>query len=150
MTLKYNHILVAVDGSKEAEAALKKAVGIAERNDATLYLANIIDLSFGSVEAYSQEYAKKAKVKAEELLGGYKAAATKAGVNKVQLIIESGSPKEMIPTTLVKQYNIDLIICGATGLSSAERIFLGSVSERIVRAAKCDVLVVRPNEAVTG
>lgn len=149
MTLKYKHILVAVDGSKEAEAALKKAVGIAERNQGTLYLANIIDLTFGSVEAYSTEYAKKAQVKAEELLGSYKNAAATAGVDDVKIIIESGSPKEMIPKVLVEQYNIDLIVCGATGLSSAERIFLGSVSERIVRSAKCDVLVVRPNEVIS-
>ena len=43
MTLKYSQILVAVDGSKEAEWAFKKSVGIAERNNATLNLVNVID-----------------------------------------------------------------------------------------------------------
>ncbi|RKJ47427.1 universal stress protein, partial [Butyricicoccus sp. 1XD8-22] len=40
----------------------------------------------------------------------------------------------------------DLIVCGATGLNAVERFLIGSVSEAIVRSAKCDVLVVRTPE----
>ena len=43
MTLQYNQIIVAVDGSKESEWAFKKSVAIAGRNNATLNLVNIID-----------------------------------------------------------------------------------------------------------
>ncbi|MDX1770039.1 MAG: universal stress protein, partial [Planococcaceae bacterium] len=43
MSITYKHILVAVDGSKEAEWAFKNSVAIAKRNDATLNLANVID-----------------------------------------------------------------------------------------------------------
>ena len=44
MTLKYNQILVAVDGSKEAEYAFKKSVSIAASNNATLNLLTLLIL----------------------------------------------------------------------------------------------------------
>ena len=87
--MKYNHILVAVDGSKEAEYAFKKAVAIAERNNATLHLVNIIDTrSFAAIEAYDRSIAERAQTFAEDLLGGYKKEALAAGVENVQGIVE--------------------------------------------------------------
>lgn len=147
MSITYKHILVAVDGSKEAEWAFKNSVAIAKRNDATLNLANVIDTrSFAAVEAYDRSIADKAQAFAEELLAGYKKEAEAAGVSKVNVIVDYGSPKSVIAKDLANKVEADLIICGATGLSTVERFLIGSVSEYIVRAAKCDVLVVRTDE----
>lgn len=140
----YNNILVAVDGSDEAAYAFNKAVEVAQRNDATLHLVNIIDTrSFAAIEAYDRSIAERAKVFAEEKLDEYKVAATEAGVNAVELLIEYGSPKTMITKEVSAKTEADLIVCGATGLNAVERFLIGSVSESIVRSAKCDVLVVR-------
>lgn len=147
MSITYKNILVAVDGSKEAEWAFKNSVAIAKRNDATLNLANVIDTrSFAAVEAYDRSIADKAQAFAEELLAGYKKEAEAAGVTKVNVIVDYGSPKSVIAKDLANKVEADLIICGATGLSAVERFLIGSVSEYIVRAAKCDVLVVRTDE----
>jgi len=147
MSLSYNQILVAVDGSKEAEWAFKNSIAIAKRNDATLNLANVIDTrSFAAIEAYDRSIADRAQVFAEELLNGYKKEAEAAGVTKVNILVEYGSPKTMISKDLANKVQADLIICGATGLSTVERFLIGSVSEHIVRSAKCDVLVVRTEE----
>lgn len=147
MTLVYKQILVAVDGSKESEWAFKKAVAIADRNEATLNLINIIDTrSYAAVEAYDRSIAERAQKFAEELLNDYKAEAEKAGVKHVNIIVEYGSPKTMISRDISKKLVADLIICGATGLNAVERFLIGSVSENIVRSAKCDVLVVRTAE----
>ncbi len=48
MNNTYTNILIAVDGSKEAEKAFKKAIQVAKRNNATLTIAHIVD-----VKAYS-------------------------------------------------------------------------------------------------
>ncbi|MEK3933895.1 universal stress protein [Sporosarcina sp. FSL W7-1349] len=147
MTLVYKQIIVAVDGSKESEWAFKKAVGIADRNEATLNLVNIIDTrSYAAVEAYDRSIAERAQKFAEELLTEYKAEAEKAGIKNVNTIVEYGSPKTMISRDLSTKVNADLIICGATGLNKVERFLIGSVSENIVRSAKCDVLVIRTPE----
>ena len=148
MTLKYKNILVAVDGSKESELAFKKGAGAAKRNNATLHLAHIIDnRSFGSIEAYDRTIADRTRKTSEELLAKYKEEALAAGVENVNVIIEYGTPKVFIPKELAPKLNVDVIVCGATGLNAAERFILGSVSERIVRTAKCDVLVVRRDQA---
>ncbi|ALC84720.1 MULTISPECIES: universal stress protein [Bacillaceae] len=147
MTLKYKQILVAVDGSKEAELAFKKSVSIAARNNATLNLINIIDTrSFAAIEAYDRSIAERAQVFAEELLDGYKKEALAGGVANVNIIVEYGSPKTMISKDIANKVEADLIICGATGLNTVERFLIGSVSEYIVRSSKCDVLVVRTEE----
>ena len=147
MTLKYSQIIVAVDGSKEAEYAFKKAVQISQRNDATLNLINIIDTrSFAAIEAYDRSIAEKAQAFAEDLLGGYKKEALAAGVANVNIVVDYGSPKTMISKDIANKVEADLIICGATGLNAVERFLIGSVSEYIVRTAKCDVLVVRTDD----
>ncbi|MFC5604430.1 universal stress protein [Sporosarcina koreensis] len=147
MVLKYDQIIVAVDGSKESRWAFKKAVGIAERNDATLNLVNIIDTrSYAAVEAYDRSIAERAQKFAEELLTEYKQEAEAAGLHNVNIVVEYGSPKTMISRDLSKKLGADLIICGATGLNKVERFLIGSVSENIVRSSACDVLVVRTPE----
>ncbi|MDS9471749.1 universal stress protein [Sporosarcina pasteurii] len=147
MTLQYNQILVAVDGSKESEWAFKKAVAIAGRNDANLNLVNIIDTrSYAAVEAYDRSIAERAHNFATELLEEYKQKALDNGLSNVNVLVEYGSAKTMISKDLAPKIVADLIICGATGLNAVERFLIGSVSENIVRSAKCDVLVVRTPE----
>jgi nucleotide-binding universal stress UspA family protein len=76
----------------------------------------------------------------------YQQMAINAGVKDVDYVIDYGSPKVKIPKDIAKKYNIDLIMCGATGLNAVERFFIGSVSEHITRYASCDVLIVRTEE----
>lgn len=147
MALYYKDILVAVDGSKEAAWAFKKAIEIAKRNDARLVMTHIIDLrTFATVEAYDRTIAERANQFATELMESYKQQAIEAGVKDVSYEIDYGSPKVKIAKDVAKKYNADLIICGATGMNAVERFFIGSVSEHITRYAKCDVLVVRTDK----
>ncbi|MCM3569602.1 universal stress protein [Neobacillus mesonae] len=144
MELKYTNILVAIDGSKEADWAFKKGIEIAKRNHAKMLLVHVIDTrSFALVEAYDTVIGDRAEKMAKEMLVNYKKQAEEAGLSDVQYEIDFGSPKVRIPRELAKNHKIDLILCGATGLNVVERIFIGSVSEHIVRYAPCDVLVVR-------
>lgn len=149
MSLAYKNILVAVDGSKEAEWAFKKAIEMAKRNDAKLVLAHIIDTrTFATVEAYDRTIAERADQFATELLENYKKEALDAGVSDVSFVVDYGSPKVKIPKEIAKKQNIDAIVCGATGLNAVERFLIGSVSEHIVRYAPCDVLIVRTEKEI--
>ncbi|MGF6948125.1 nucleotide-binding universal stress UspA family protein [Neobacillus sp. B4I6] len=147
MGLKYQNILVAIDGSKEADWAFKKGIEIAKRNDATLLLVHVIDTrTFALIEAYDTVIGDRAEKLAKDMLENYLKQAEDAGLTKVQYEIDYGSPKIRIPRDLAKKHNIDLILCGATGLNVVERFFIGSVSEHITRYAACDVLVVRTDK----
>ncbi len=144
MGLTYKNILVAVDGSKEAAWAFKKAIEIAKRNDAKLVLTHVIDLrTFATVEAYDRTISERAKEFAVELLENYKLQALDSGVRDVTYSIEYGSPKVKIAKEIAKEQKVDLIVCGATGMNAVERFFIGSVSEHIVRFAPCDVMIIR-------
>jgi nucleotide-binding universal stress UspA family protein len=80
---------------------------------------------------------------AKQTLGDYEAEAKKAGVKNISKVIEYGAPKVMIANQIPENNDIDLIMLGATGLNAVERLFIGSVSEYVIRNAACDVLIVR-------
>lgn len=147
MTKHYQNIIVAVDGSEEADCAFKKAVSLAKEYHSTLIIAHVIDTrSFATVAAYDQSIAIKSDEFANELMGKYANLAAAAGVSQVKTVIEFGSPKVVIPKEIAKKQQADLIVCGATGLNAVERFFIGSVSEGITRNAPCDVLIARSND----
>ncbi|AUJ25988.1 MULTISPECIES: universal stress protein [Virgibacillus] len=143
--MEYKNIVVAVDGSEASEKAFKKSLAIAKRNnDARLILAHVVDSrTFATAEAYDRTLAERADEYAKELLDTYVDNAKGAGVDDLVRCVEYGSPKVKIAKDIAKQFEADLIICGATGMNAVERFLIGSVSENITRYATCDVLVVR-------
>lgn len=133
-------IAVAIDFSEQSLKAFQRAVSEAKERKATLVLVNVVDtMSFGSVTAYDLKYADKLKKENLEKIEKLKQQAEAAGVRNVEVLVEMGSPK----LVLTQLPDVGLIICGATGLNKVEKMVIGSVAERIVRLAKCDVLIVR-------
>ncbi|MDF2945448.1 MAG: universal stress protein UspA [Bacillales bacterium] len=144
MTMDYKKILVAVDGSLSAERAFRKSIDVTKRNNGELIITHVMDIgAYSTVENYDKTLTTRIHDYADKLLSDYKLEAEKAGVRKVSIELDYGSPKVKIARDIADKYNIDLIICGATGLNAVERFIIGSVSEHITRYAKCDVLVVR-------
>ncbi len=144
MEQQYTKIMTAVDGSNEAELAFQKAVNVAKRNNAELLLAHVIDTrAFQTVSSFDNVLAEQATEMAKQTLNDYESYAKKAGCQKISKVIEYGAPKLMIATQIPEEHDIDLIMLGATGLNAVERLFIGSVSEYVIRNASCDVLIVR-------
>lgn len=140
----YKKILIGIDGSVDSAAAFDKAVAVALRNDAELLLVNVIDLrAFQSISTYDTMVAEDTKKGAEQLIADFADEAQAAGVTKIKTIVEFGSPKVMMATTIPTQEQADLIMIGATGLSYIERLFIGSVAQYIVTHATCDTLIIR-------
>lgn len=133
-----------MDGSKEAEWALKKAIDVCKRYSAQLIITHIIDVKqFSDIRAYNLNLTDKAEEYGKELLAKYEDLANQSGIEDVKTVLEFGSPKIKISKDIAPEHHVDLIICGATGLSAVERFLIGSVSESITRYSKCDVMVVR-------
>lgn len=138
----YKNILVAIDNSKEAEFAFKKAIDIAKKNDANLLLTHVIDpRMYGQVEAYDRNIAGRADQIASDL-SECKKIAVDAGVKHVEYIVEFGTPQVTIPKEIAVKNNCDLIVCGQSELNPFEKLFIGSVSKKITRYAPCEVMVV--------
>lgn len=144
MTSTYKKIVVAVDGSGDADKAFKRSLEIAKRNDAKLIITHVVDTrTFATIAEYDKVIVNEAEERGQEILADYEAKAHEANVTDVKVELKRGMPKSVLTTELETNENPDLIIIGATGLNAIERFLIGSVSENVVRHASCDVLVVR-------
>lgn len=147
MTQRYQKIMVAVDGSKEADLAFDKAINVAHRNQAELIIAHVIDTrALQSVSTFDAEVYSELQADARTLMEGYQQKALEAGLSQVKLVIEMGNPKTLLATDIPDAEKVDLILVGATGLSAFERLLVGSSSEYILRHTKVDLLIVRDKE----
>ncbi|HEL2057615.1 TPA: universal stress protein [Streptococcus suis] len=144
MSQSYQTIMVAVDGSTGAELALHKAIYVAKRNKARLYIVHVIDTrALHNVVAFDTSVYESLEREAKELLITYKRTAEEQGLEQVDILIEFGNPKTMLATDIPQQIEADLILLGATGLNAFERLLIGSSSEYIMRHACVDLLIVR-------
>ncbi|QMU08387.1 universal stress protein [Levilactobacillus suantsaii] len=147
MSANYQNILVPVDGSVQAELALKKAVLVAQRNDnAHIDLLNVLRITHGLSSRESMpgsvihELAQDATAYLQSLVDTT-AAAT--GFHAISPHVRFGNPKTVIAHEFVKDHHNDLIMMGATGLSAVARMVEGSVTAYVSRTASIDVFVVR-------
>lgn len=133
----YKNIAVAIDFSKQSMNALERALSFKKQYEAKLTLVAVVDTkSFGSVEAYDVKYAKQLMEQYEQQLQALKDDCYD---DNIEIMVKEGSPKDI----LTSLQGVDLIVCGATGKSKAEKFVLGSISSAIVRYSKCDVCIVR-------
>lgn len=135
-----------MDGSKESEAALTRAIELTldAGDKGILSILNVIDTrAFQNVASFDDTMVEAVSDETRKSLEKYKAQAIEAGVKNVDYLIEYGSPKSLIAKDVPNEVNADLIVIGATGLNAVERLVIGSVTEFVTRSAKVDVLVVR-------
>ena len=141
---EYSKILVPVDGSNEARLAFEKAIEVAKRNRAQVLIAHIIDTRvLQTPTGFEGNFNEEIQRQTENLFQEYRQYAQDHDFNDIDFVLEYGSPKVYISKNIPRDYQIDLIMMGATGLNAVERLFIGSVSEYVIRNATCDVLVVR-------
>lgn len=147
MAQRYQNVMVAIDGSKEADLAFVKGVYTALRNESKLTIAHVIDTrALQSVSTFDAEVYEELQVDAESMMKEYEKRAKDAGLTDIHIVIEMGNPKTLLARTIPDAENVDLILVGATGLNAFERLLVGSSSEYILRHAKVDLLVVRESE----
>ncbi len=146
MAKVYKNVLVATDGSKEANNAFKKAANLAANggDDAKLVITHIVDTpSLESMGGYDKKFIEKITKDSKESLNELKKKAENIGVKNIETDLEYGSPKQLIAYKVPKDKNIDLLVIGATGLNGFEKLLIGSVTSFAVRNAVTDVLVTK-------
>lgn len=136
-------ILVAHDGSKLSDSALRTAVEIAIKFNSSLTVLSVIP------ELYLTELSDTDRAKIMNAL----TEETKIAMERIRVslagkpiesktIIRQGPPAEKILETAQKM-KVDLIVTGSHGRHGAKKFLLGSVSSKIVDYAGCPVLVVK-------
>jgi nucleotide-binding universal stress UspA family protein len=136
-------VVVAYDFSPSAEEALMRAVDVAAR--APQHVLHVVSALDPSV------YGRHVTAAAAESIDrqvSERVAASFAGretEHEVQFFVHAriGHPVDEI-LAVARDVGADLLFIGSHGKTGVERFLLGSVSERVVREARCPVMVVRP------
>jgi nucleotide-binding universal stress UspA family protein len=147
----YKQILVPVDGSQTALAALRHAVDLARAFQAELFVVHVIDiypfLGMATDTAVGQaEYLSAANANAEGTLRAAVAMVEAAGVSCESATIEGHAAEEGI-LQAAGTCGADLIVMGSHGRRGIEKLLLGSVTQRVLQSARVPVMVVRGSEA---
>lgn len=138
----YKKILFPTDGSKYAQKAEKDALFLAEASGAELIILSVVENSFSVGLPADDTTFRITEMLKEDVKNNLNNAKNDIGDNvKVTTKIGEGSPADVILKTAENE-NIDLIVMGSSGKTGFDRFIMGSVAERVVKAAKCKVLVI--------
>lgn len=142
----YQRILVPLDGSQNAQSALKTALQIARYFGSTLILMSVADQGSMSIASgslpldLSQELGKRA----QQILNEGQSTVETAGVAMESFVTE-GIPKNEI-VSAAEDEEVDLIVIGKSGADALNRLLIGSTTAYVVRRAPVQVLVVNAEE----
>ena len=144
----YKKALVAVDGSGPSLEAVATARDLLKEGSLQSFsLINVIPFPYITnvgeglmMFPIPIDFEQQMKSSAQEIME----QSLKIAGSDLQLetLIEFGAPAETILQAAEKGL-YDLIIIGNRGLNQVKRLFLGSVSTRVVSLADCAVLVVK-------
>jgi nucleotide-binding universal stress UspA family protein len=135
-------ILIAHDGSKSSDKALKRGLEIAEKFNSAVTVITVIPSLYLTelMEVDRDRILKALSEDAQKMM-----AKIKAGPRNVRLlktVIGQGSPADEILKAADKM-NADVIVTGSHGRHGAQKFLLGSVSSKVIDHATCNVLVVK-------
>ena len=135
----YHQILVALDGSPDAEAALRHAVILARDQNARLTLLTVAPPVATPVGAAASAPPDLLDIHSKILREATESLPEDIGVTTR---LERGDAAETI-LRVVSEDGQNLIVMGSHGHSRFHRALLGSVSERVLRASAVPVLLMR-------
>ncbi|MDQ6832058.1 MAG: universal stress protein [Chloroflexota bacterium] len=145
------HILVPLDGSHLAAAALPYAVALARAADARITLLAILEpvpAHVGLPSAAGQE-ADERRVTESTAYLEFVAAPLRATGLAVTTVVRHGNPAETILAD-AEDEDCSLVVMGTHGRTGLERARAGSVARHVLRHAIVPTLVVPPgNDAAT-
>jgi nucleotide-binding universal stress UspA family protein len=132
-------ILIAYDGSDPARRALEYSARVQPDDEVVLISVAPALIEGPRTPAYTDP--SSAPDLHRELLEEAAAILAKTGV-EAEPILAIGNPASEI-LDLADSRGVELIVIGRSGESAIRRFLMGSVSDRVVEHAQCDVLVVR-------
>lgn len=147
MTASHTHVVVAFDFSPSAELALRRAIDVACRAPQhVLHIVSALDSRHGLpiLEVKHVDFAYAERIQA--LVGDHVRGilARRESVGPVEFFVHARIGRPVVEIlALAEEVGADLIFMGSHGATGLDRLLLGSVSERVVREAKCPVMIVR-------
>ena len=153
----FSNILVPLDGSELSEKALDVVKSLASSSETTVHLIEVVSRSpefearrgtsgffqTGEIELEintARQLVDRRIGRAKEYLEMVAVGLQDAGINVVTAIGEGAADEQIID--YAKENNIDLIVMSTHGHGGLRRLFIGSVTDRVVHSGEKPVLVV--------
>ncbi len=147
----FKNILLPTDGSKLANRAIVRGIGLAKSLGAKVTLLSVVpefrmvvDESFAvpmSAEL-KRRYEKDAKGRAEVMLDKVLQRVTKAGLKGSAVVMASDLPYQQI-IAVARNRKCDLVVMASHGRRGLTGLLLGSETVKVLTHSKIPVLVVR-------
>ena len=138
----FKRILVPLDGSTFAEAALPMAMRLSRRTGADLELITVHEpipsFAYDEWESAAEEWSIGYLSEVGKRLQGHTGGA-------IESVVRSGRVSEALARR-AEETHVDLIVMATHGRGALTRAWLGSVADAFVRHAPCPVILVRPEE----
>lgn len=135
-----NHVLVPIDFSEESHKALAETLAFVE-DPAKLHAIHVLS-PLEPTEPGIVWKTVDTSTRIEKVEAAFKEKFSDDVYQQIKFTVSIGNPSSEI-IDYAEQNQIDLIVIPSSGRTGISRFFLGSVAERVVRFAKCPVLVVR-------
>ncbi|NLM30686.1 MAG: universal stress protein [Methanomicrobiales archaeon] len=140
----FRMILVAIDGSKPADRALETAIEEARVWNAEVHVIYVIESGLFSslpMDNTLEIIYSVLQKEGEEILESAREKADAAGVPVTTHLRQGHAGSRIV--SLAEDLGVDLIILGSHGKSGVDRLFLGSVTDYVVRNSSITTTVVR-------
>jgi nucleotide-binding universal stress UspA family protein len=140
----FNRILVAVDGSKMSEKALKSALSFAKERYSKIGVIHVeknVQIPEGMPNESIDDLYANMRQEGDEILNHAISIADEEGIEiKSQFVM--GDPAIQI-VKKAEEGNYQLIIMGSRGLGGIKGLMLGSVSQKVSQLSHCPVLIIK-------
>jgi len=141
----FKGILIATDGSKNAERAASYGMDLAKVAGAEVQALYVISTQHAvttrTVKGWSEGFEECLTNKGRYAIDNVEKLGKEAGV-KVKPVFLKGIPADKI-LEYAEESNIDLIVMGTQGLTGIKKFLIGSVAEKVVRHSRIPVMVIR-------
>jgi nucleotide-binding universal stress UspA family protein len=138
----FHTIMAPVDFSEWARHGLDGARAINADSDATIYLVHVVEPAppmylAGNISSYF-ELDPELRERIETIMRTWS-----GDIPNARIMITEGSPALEV-ARIAESVGADLIVMSTKGVTAAERLLVGSVTERVCRFSAAPVLVIRP------
>jgi nucleotide-binding universal stress UspA family protein len=141
MSLFPTKILLATDGSREAELAATTAADLANATNSELHVVHVGEL-LPTLLAQTEVEPAQLEREARKLLDEQVRRLEEAGGTITEAHLRLGRADEEI-VDLAHDMGAGFIVMGSRGRGRIRRALMGSVSDSVVRHAHCPVTIVR-------
>lgn len=135
-------VLFPTDFSDVAQHAVPYAVSICKQFGAQLVLFHAEEVLPVSPDYMPDRIAASVEELSERSREGLELMQEKLDGVEVEIVTAAGSPDRQI-AQLTQESHIDLIVMPTHGRSGVAHVLFGSVAEKVLRLARCPVLIVR-------